>query len=72
MSLFARDALERVARTFIATAVAVVAAGLSGVTDLDGLKGLAVCAVASGASAVLAVVTRNVGDPDTASVIRRP
>jgi hypothetical protein len=71
MSLFARDAIERVVRTFLATAVAVVVSGLAGVTDLDGLKGLAVCAVASGASAALALLTKNVGDPETASVIPR-
>lgn len=71
MSLFTRDALERCVRTFIAAAVAVVVTGLAGVTDLDGLKGLAVAAVASGASAALALLTRNIGDPETASVIPR-
>ena len=71
MSLFTRDALERVVRTFVAAAVAVAVTGLAGVTDLDGLKGLAVAALASGASAVLALLTRSVGDPETASVIPR-
>ena len=71
MSLFTRDALERCVRTFIAAAVAVVVTGLAGVTSLDGLKGLALCAVATGASAVLALLTRRIGDPDTASVIPR-
>lgn len=71
MSLFTRDALERVVRTFIASAVAVVVTGLAGVTDLDGLKGLAVAGLAAGASAVLALLTRSIGDPETASVISR-
>jgi hypothetical protein len=71
MSLFTRDAIERMVRTFIAAAVAVVVTGIAGVTDLDGLKGLAVAAVASGASAALALLTRHVGDPETASVIPR-
>ena len=71
MSLFTRDALERIVRTFLAAAMAVAATGVAGVTDLDSLKGLAVAAVAAGVSGVLALATRRVGDPETASVIVR-
>jgi hypothetical protein len=71
MSLFTRDLIERVVRTFFAASLSVAVAGLAGVTDLDGLRGLAVAAGAAGTTAVLALITRRIGDPDTASVIDR-
>lgn len=71
MTLFQRDLIERTVRTFFAAAMAVVVAGLAGITDLDGLRGLAVSAGAAGVTAVLALITRNVGDRKTASVIER-
>lgn len=70
MSKFQADLLERVTRTFIAAALAVVATGLAGVHDLDGLRGVALAAGAAGVSAVLGLVTRSIGNPTTASVLR--
>lgn len=69
MTKFQKDLTERVVRTFISAALAVVAAGIAGVHDLDGLRGIALAAGAAGVSAVLGLVTKTIGDPNTASVL---
>lgn len=61
------DLLERVVRTFVQAALAVVVTDLAGVTDLDTLKALGVAAAAAGFAAVVGLLGRYVGDPDTAS-----
>lgn len=65
------DLAERVVRTFIQAALAVVTTDLAGVTDLDSGKALLVAAAAAGLAAVLGLVGRHVGDPDTASFAPR-
>lgn len=65
------DLLERVVRTFVQAALAVVVTDLAGVTDLDTLKALGVAAAAAGFSAVIGLLGRHVGDPDTASFAPR-
>lgn len=67
MSGFQKDLLERVTRTFVQAALAVVAANLAGLVDLDGVKTVAVSAFAAGLSAVMSLVATHVGDPQTAS-----
>ena len=65
------DLAERVVRTFIQAALAVVTTDLVGVTDLDSGKALLVAAAAAGLSAVLGLVARQFGDSNTASFATR-
>lgn len=65
------DLAERVVRTFIQAALAVVTTDLVGVTDLDSGKALLVAAAAAGLSAGLGLVARQFGDPNTASFATR-
>ena len=69
MTNFQKDLLERVLRTFVQAALAVVVTDLAGVTSVDGAKALVVAAVAAGVSAVVGLVSKNLGDPDSASAI---
>ena len=69
MTKFQKDLLERVLRTFVQAALAVVVTDLAGVTSVDGAKALVVAAVAAGVSAVVGLLSRNLGDPDSASAI---
>ncbi|MFM7062633.1 MAG: holin [Actinomycetes bacterium] len=71
MTKFQKDLLERVLRTFVQAALAVVVTDLAGVTSVDGAKALLVAAVAAGVSAVVGLLSKNVGDPDSASAIPR-
>lgn len=72
MSPFLKDLLERCARSFIGGLLSVLAANLASVTDLDAAKALGVSALYAGAAAVLAVITKNVGPSDTASILGPP
>jgi hypothetical protein len=65
------DLAERVVRTFIQAALAVVTTDLAGVTDLDSGKALLVAAAAAGLAAVVGLVGRQFGDPDSASFVPR-
>ena len=69
MTKFQKDLAERVLRTFVQTALAVVVTDLAGVTSVDGVKTLAVAAIAAGLSACIGLVSKNLGDPDSASAI---
>jgi hypothetical protein len=65
------DLAERIVRTFIQAALAVVTTDLVGVTDLNSGKALLIAAAAAGLSAVVGLVARQFGDPDTASFATR-
>ncbi len=65
---FAADLVERIIRTFLQAALAVVATDLAGVTSLDAAKGLALAGIAAGLSAVMGLVGRQFGSRDNASV----
>ena len=69
MTKFQKDLAERVLRTFVQAALAVVVSDLAGVTSVDGAKALVVAAVAAGVSACIGLVSKNLGDPDSASAI---
>lgn len=67
MSLFTRDALERVVRTFCQAAISVVALGLTGVVDIESGQALAIAAGSAGLAAVTALFAKVSGNPDDAS-----
>lgn len=67
MSTFQKDLAERVVRTFVQAALAVVASGLVGLTDLDSAKTLGISALAAGFSAVMGLIGHRIGDPNTGS-----
>jgi hypothetical protein len=67
---YGKDLAERMARTFLQAALAVVAANIAGLTDVDTAKTLVVSAVAAGLSAVMSLVAGHVGDPSNASFAR--
>ena len=69
MTKFQKDLAERVLRTFVQAALAVVVTDLAGVTSVDGAKTLGVAAIAAGLSAVVGLVSKNIGDPQSASAI---
>ena len=69
MSKFQKDLAERVLRTFVQAALAVVVTDLAGVTSVDGAKTLGVAAIAAGLSAVVGLVSKNIGAPQSASAI---
>lgn len=71
MTTFQRDLTERIVRTFAQAALAVVATDFAGVTDLNSAKAIGVAAVAAGISAVVGLVAKNLGDPDSASVLTK-
>lgn len=70
MTKFQKDLAERVMRTFVQAALAVVVTDLAGVTSVDGAKTLGVAAIAAGLSAVIGLVSKNLGDPESASAIQ--
>ena len=65
------DLAERVVRTFIQAALAVVTTDLAGVTDLNSGKALLVASAAAGLAAVVGLVGRQFGDPNTSSFATR-
>lgn len=68
MSKFQRDLIERVLRTAIQAACAVVAVQLADPNfTIDSLQGVAVAAIAGGLSAGMALLGKTVGDPDSGS-----
>ena len=69
MTKFQKDLAERVLRTFVQAALAVVVTDLAGVTSVDGARTLLVAAVAAGVSAGVGLLSKNLGDPDSASAI---
>lgn len=69
MTKFQKDLLERVVRTFVQAALAVVVTDLAGVTSVDGAKTLLVAALAAGVSACIGLASKGLGDPESASAI---
>ena len=69
MTKFQKDLVERVLRTFVQAALAVVVTDLAGVTSVDGARALGVAAIAAGLSATIGLLSKNLGDPDSASAI---
>ena len=65
------DLAERIVRTFVQAALAVVTTDLVGVTDLNSGKALLIAAAAAGLSACLGLVASQFGDPNTASFATR-
>ena len=70
MTKFQKDLAERVLRTFTQAALAVVVTDLAGVTSVDGARALLVAAIAAGLSATVGLVSKGLGDPDSASAIQ--
>ena len=68
MTKFQRDMLERVVRTMVQAALAVVAVHLAdpGFT-IDSLQAVAVAGVAAALSAGMAMIGKTIGDPDSGS-----
>lgn len=65
------DIAERMVRTFVQAALAVVATDLAGVTSVDGLRTVLVAGAAAGLAAVLGLLTVNGNDdPTNVSVIQ--
>ena len=69
MSPFYADLTERMVRTFLQSALAVVALDIANVTSLDSAKALGISAVAAGVAGVMGLITRPIGDPNSASTL---
>lgn len=68
MTKFQRDMLERVLRTAVQAACAVVAVELADPAfTIDSLQAVAVAAVAAAISAGMAMIGKTIGDPDSGS-----
>ena len=68
MTKFQRDMFERVLRTAVQAACAVVAVELADPAfTIDSLQAVAVAAVAAAISAGMAMVGKTIGDPDSGS-----
>ena len=68
--MFTKLLLERMARSFTASVLAVLAAGVVNAdVSVPALKALVVGAIASGVSACISMISQFVGDPDSSSFI---
>ncbi|MGA1074545.1 MAG: holin [Ilumatobacteraceae bacterium] len=68
LTRFQRDVLERAVRTFLQSALAVVAVELANPNvTLDSLQAATIAGVAAGVSALMAWLGRFIGDPDNGS-----
>ena len=68
LTRFQRDVLERAVRTFLQSALAVVAVELTNPNvTLDSLQAATIAGVAAGVSALMAWLGRFIGDPETGS-----
>jgi hypothetical protein len=68
LTRFQRDVLERAVRTFLQSALAVVAVELANPNvTLDSLQAATIAGVAAGVSALMAWLGRFIGDPETGS-----
>ena len=68
LTRFQRDVLERALRTFLQSALAVVAVELANPNvTLDSLQAATIAGLAAGLSALMAWLGRFVGDPDSGS-----
>ena len=68
LTRFQRDVLERAVRTFLQSALAVVAVELANRSvTLDSLQAATIAGVAAGVSALMAWLGRFIGDPETGS-----
>ena len=69
--MFTKLPLERMARSFTASVLAVLAAGVVNAdVSVPALKALVVGAIASGVSACISMISQFVGDPDSTSFIK--
>lgn len=69
--MFTKLLLERMARSFTASVLAVLAAGVVNAdVSVPALKALVVGAIASGVSACITMISQFVGDPDSTSFIK--
>jgi len=69
--MFTKLLLERMARSFTASFLAVLAAGaVNADISIPALKALVVGAIASGVSACISMVSQFFGDPDSTSFIK--
>ena len=69
--MFTKLLLERMARSFLASVLAVLAAGaVNADTSIPALTALVVGAIASGVSACISMISQFVGDPDSTSFIK--
>ena len=68
LTRFQRDVLERAVRTFLQSALAVVAVELANPNvTLDSLQAATIAGLAAGLSALMAWLGRFVGDPESGS-----
>ena len=71
ITMFTKLLLERMARSFTASVLAVLAAGVVNAdVSVPALKALVVGAIASGVSACITMISQFVGDPDSTSFIK--
>lgn len=69
--MFTKLLLERMARSFTASVLAVLAAGVVNAdVSVPALKALIVGAIASGVSACISMVSQFVGDSDSTSFLK--
>jgi hypothetical protein len=69
--MFTKLLLERMARSFTASFLAVLAAGaVNADTSVPALKALVVGAIASGISACISMISQFVGDPGSTSFVK--
>lgn len=72
---FIRDAVERVASTYVqafCTFLLASGIGVTGVVDMSVLKKAAVASIAGALSAIKAMLARRVGDSESASLAKPP
>ena len=71
ITMFTKLLLERMARSFTASVLAVLAAGVVNAdVSVPALKALIVGAIASGVSACISMVSQFVGDSDSTSFLK--
>lgn len=69
MSVFIKDLLERAVKTFVQVFAATLIIPVADVYNLAAWKGAVVAAGAAALSAVSSLISKSVGDKDTASLV---
>jgi hypothetical protein len=72
MSTFVKDWLERIVRTALVAFAVTFLAGLTTDIDLSALRALAISAAMAAGTAILGLLTKPVGNPDSASILPPP
>jgi hypothetical protein len=71
ITMFTKLLLERMVRSFMASVLAVLAAGVVNAdVTVPALKALVVGAIASGVSACISMLSQFFGDPDSTSFVK--